>query len=84
MANFVQKGDKAVYSFVDQVCLGRACWAPGHFQHRGATMSGSRSTGASSATCMRRAYHGCPNDDDRPYDVALAKKRKAEGWKRKF
>lgn len=56
-----KKGDKARYSFIDAGCLGRECFSPGMFQHRGATLSGSRNTGSpDSACCMRRAYHGCP------------------------
>jgi hypothetical protein len=31
------------------------------------------------STCLNRAYHGCPTN--RGYDLELAKKRKAEGWK---
>ena len=58
---FRRKGDKARYSFVDRFCIGRTCWNPGMFQHRGATMSGSRNTGSpASPCCMNRAYFGCP------------------------
>jgi hypothetical protein len=56
-----KKGDKTAYEFVDLGCIGRECFAPGLFQHRGATLSGSRNTGEHTACCMRRAYHGCPD-----------------------
>src|ERR1700719_2996204 len=57
---FKRKGDKLRYEFVDAGCIGRECFQPGLYQHRGATLSGSRNTGAESPCCMRRAYHGCP------------------------
>jgi hypothetical protein len=57
-----KKGQKISYIFADAGCLGRTCFQPGMFQHRGATLSGSRNTGSpDSACCMRRAYHGCPS-----------------------
>jgi hypothetical protein len=57
-----QKGSKLAYEFLDLGCLGRTCFQPGLFQHRGATLSGSRNTGApDTACCMCRAYHGCPD-----------------------
>ncbi len=59
---FRKTGDKRRYAFVDRGCLGRTCFQPGMYQHRGATLSGSRNTGSEdSATCMHRAYHGCPD-----------------------
>lgn len=48
------------------------------FQHRGATMSGSRNTGDETACCLNRAYHGCPRNGIHSED--LAKQRKGEGW----
>jgi hypothetical protein len=57
-----QKGSKLAYEFLDLGCLGRTCFQPGLFQHRGATLSGSRNTGSpDTACCMCRAYHGCPS-----------------------
>jgi hypothetical protein len=56
-----RKGDKLRYEFVDAGCLGRECFQPGVYQHRGATLSGSRNTGEMTPCCMRRAYHGCPS-----------------------
>jgi hypothetical protein len=77
---FRKKGDKAKFDFRDKSCIGLSCWAPGHFQHRGATMSGSRSTGRSSPCCLNRAYHGCPTPIP-VVDDTLAPKRKSEGWR---
>lgn len=67
------------YDFSDARCIEAKCWAPGMYQHRGATMSGSRNTGDETATCLNRAYHGCPAD--RGHDPTLATERKAEGWR---
>ena len=81
-AEFVKTGERPrrLYTFSDTRCIEAACWAPGMYQHRGATMSGSRATGSpDSPTCMNRAYHGCPSD--RKHDPELSKARKAEGWK---
>lgn len=57
---FRRTGDKRKFEFMDAHCIGRECWAPGEFQHRGATMSGSRNTGRVSHCCLTRAYRGCP------------------------
>lgn len=73
------------YSFRADECIGLDCWAPGAYQHRGATPSGSRNTGApDSLCCLNRAYHGCPSEGDpqRVYNLDLAKSRKAAGWKK--
>lgn len=62
---FVKKGQKTRYSFADDRCIGRYCWAPGMFQHRSPTSSGSRNTGSpDSACCLNRAYRGCPPGPD--------------------
>ena len=55
-------GDKARYEFHDERCIGRFCWAPGSFQHRGASGAGmgTHATGHYSDCCMTRAYRGCP------------------------
>ncbi len=66
MSQFKRKGDKTKYVFVDDRCIGRTCWAPGMFQHR-AQLAGGGSMNTSSpdtATCMNRAYHGCPEGPD--------------------
>jgi hypothetical protein len=76
-----RKGLKGEYRMVDRQCIGRSCFSPGQYQHRGATLSGSRNTGATSLCCMRNAYHGCPNDKDQLYSIQLERERKAEGWK---
>ena len=44
----------------DQTCPCRVCWAPGLYEHRGATLSGSRNTGSRTKECLHRANHGCP------------------------
>lgn len=60
--NIRKRGEKTKYDFVDAGCLGRSCFAPGMFQHRGATASGSRNTGSpDTPCCLNRAYRGCPN-----------------------
>ena len=48
------------YAALDAQCPKRWCWQPGDYQHRGASVSGSRNTGAVTRCCLRRAYHGCP------------------------
>jgi hypothetical protein len=72
---------KKAYRVVDRQCIGRSCFTPGTYQHRGATLSGSRNTGQSSDCCLRNAYHGCPNDKDALYSIETEKERKREGWK---
>ena len=78
---FQQDGDKRRYAFLDADCIGRPCFSPGEYQHRGATMSGSRNTGAYSACCMRRAYHGCPLPKT-AFDAELARQRRTERWRK--
>lgn len=76
-----RKGDKRKFDFLSRECLGRPCFAPGTYQHRGATMSGSRNTEAYSDCCMNRAYHGCP-DPLPEVDQALVRDRKnMGGWR---
>jgi hypothetical protein len=74
-----KKYDRNKYDFRDAKCLEADCFQPGEYHHRGATSSGSRATGKTSACCMRRAYHGCPNDV--VYLPETAKERKKEGWR---
>lgn len=81
MMIFRRKGDKHRYDFLDADCIGRPCWSPGIYQHRGATMSGSRNTGAYSACCMHRAYDGCPHPLP-GCGAELAKARRKEGWEK--
>lgn len=81
MADFRRKGEKPrrLYDFSSVECIGAQCWAPGMYQHRGATMSGSRNTGSpDTPCCLNRAYHGCPRNIVRSDDLARA--RKQEGW----
>lgn len=77
-----RKGEKDRYWMVDRQCIGRDCFAPGRFQHRSATMGGgSRNTGDYSLTCMRNAYHGCPDCKDQLYSVTELLKNTQAGWK---
>jgi hypothetical protein len=75
------KGDKNRYSVAGDHCIGCVCLQLGLYQHRGGTMSGSRNTGQYSACCMRRAYHGCPDESDRNYTKERAAGRRKEGMK---
>ena len=77
MAYIKKKGDKRRYWVRDAQCIGAGCLALGLFQHRGATMSGSRNTGAVSACCMTNAYRGCPSCPT--YSKELAAERRKEG-----
>lgn len=77
---FRKTHERGTYCFLNKLCIGAECWSPGSYQHRGATLSGSRNTGAETKCCMRRAYHGCP--DTIGYSELRAKARKAEGWKK--
>lgn len=82
MAAFRRTGERGSYAFLDNRCIEAACWAPGTYATRGATPSGSRSTGESQKCCVRRAYHGCPDEAERLYNIDVARSRKDEGWKR--
>jgi hypothetical protein len=80
-------GDKRKFDFLEVACLGRKCFAPGSYQHRGATLSGSRNTGAYSDCCMNRAYRGCPcvpfTERELPeVSKELMAQRKREGWRK--
>ena len=80
MATMRQTGSPSQYKVLDRDCIGRACFAAGLYEHRGATgSSGSRSTGRRTACCLTRAYHGCPRQ--RAVDNEIAKARRAEGWR---
>ncbi len=52
--------ERETYAAYSGDCPERACWAPGRYYHRGATLSGSRNTGDSHLECLTRANHGCP------------------------
>lgn len=60
--NFKRKGEKTQYNFVDDLCIGRRCWAPGNFQHRSPMAGGGSMSTSSPDTpcCLNRAYRGCP------------------------
>ena len=72
------KGDKNRYDVLNRECIGCKCLALGEYQHRGATLSGLRNTGAYSACCMNRAYHGCP--ENKGYSKELVKERRKNGY----
>jgi hypothetical protein len=74
-----QRGVPGTYGVRDRNCIGCRCFAPGEFQVRGATMSGSRATGAVTKVCLNREYRGCP--DDTGFSIERVRERKAEGWK---
>ena len=80
MAILTQKGNRTRYWVMDRGCLGRDCLALGRYQHRGATSSGSRSTGASSPMCMTNAYRGCPQPLPE-IDKGLAAENRRAGMK---
>lgn len=71
MSDFKRKGEKTRYSFLNERCIGRVCWAPGMFQHRSPlSCGGSRNTGSpDSPCCMTRAYRGCPAGPDGEYEA---------------
>jgi hypothetical protein len=68
-----KKGEKEKFWMLDRKCIGRTCFAPGHFQHRGGSPD--------SLTCMNNAYHGCPDDKDTLYSIESERERKGNGWK---
>lgn len=78
MSEVRKTGEKGRFRVIDRHCLGRECFRPGEYHTRGATLSGSRSTGASQLCCTYNAYHGCPHPIPDP-DPELTKERKAEG-----
>lgn len=73
------RGAPAKFRVRDSACLGRDCFQPGHYQHRGGTLSGSRNTGASSPCCLRNAYHGCPDDCRSQYDEGAWRRQAIPG-----
>jgi hypothetical protein len=78
MTKVRKRGEKERYDVRSPRCLGAACFQPGSYQSRGATSSGSRNTGDSTPMCMRRAYHGSPEDDG--FRQELNRVRMASGW----
>jgi hypothetical protein len=80
MAYLKQKADPRRYWVRDAKCLGAECFALGLYQHRAAAgASGTRNTGAISATCMTNACHGCPACPK--YRQELARERRKDGLK---
>lgn len=81
MSQVKKSGVKGTFYVVQPACLGCECFSPGTYQTRGGTPSGSRNTGHETQTCMRNAYHGCPDEADKGYSDALKAQRKKEGWR---
>lgn len=75
------KGEKGRYWVSNKNCIGCTCLSLGAYQHRGATMSGSRNTGAVDLCCLTNAYHGCPREDQRGYSEELKRERRQQGMK---
>ena len=80
MAKVREAGTKEWVACLDGDCPARSCFAPGPWQVRGATSSGSRNTGAKHWCCLRREAHGCPGPLPKPDWPAGAKKR----WKVRY
>jgi hypothetical protein len=78
MSEVRQKGEKGRYDVLHSKCLGCKCFNPGGYQVRGATLAGSRNTGKVDLCCMRRAYHGCPDEAEREFTEERLKERKKE------
>lgn len=64
-----QTGKKGTYLVADAQCLGCACFAPGEYQHRGAT----------SLLCLTQAYRGCLGLANIGYAAELARELRAGG-----
>jgi hypothetical protein len=84
MPEVKRPGDNSKYYVVSLDCLGCKCFAPGHYQHRGASGggNGTHATGAVSPCCLTNAYHGCPSESGKAKSLDLLKDRKALGWKK--
>lgn len=80
MSKVKRKGNNQKYHVRDPLCIGYPCFAPGKYQHRGATGSRSKDSGASSHTCMTRAYWGCPRAHDVDYSRETEKANVLAGW----
>lgn len=47
----------------DEKCKKKDCLVPHHWQHRGATLSGSKDSGIDpNFSCATRNYRGCPDN----------------------
>lgn len=81
MTQFRQRYERGRYDFRDARCIEASCWAPGPYQHRGATSAGSRNMGSpDTLCCLTRAYRGCPREV--LYQVDLGRSRRTDGWMR--
>lgn len=82
MTQFRKKYERGRYNFLDARCIEASCFQPIEYQHRGATSSGSRSTGSTTLCCGQRAYRGCPAEHERGYDPTAGTSRRREGWRK--
>ena len=73
-------GTKEWYSVLDGDCPARSCAALGVWHVRGATSSGSRSTGDRRHACLTREARGCPQRLPKPEWAPGEKAR----WRRKW
>ena len=67
-------GKRVWYDVRDQDCLGMTCLRLYPIQVRGATTSGSRSTGRMAYECAERYVRGCPRDAEAVPETARARK----------
>jgi hypothetical protein len=82
MATFRKVKEKPRYDFLDEKCIGRACFSPGKFNHYNTSISGANSVTNNTYECLNRCYRGCNNElDINKYNPTLAKQRKWQGWK---
>ena len=75
------KGDRNLYAVRDRECIGRACLRLHPIEVRGATSSGSRSTGRYTYECGERHYRGCPKEPDSAFSKVRAALRRNEGMR---
>lgn len=80
MTRIKEQSSGLYFDVFEALCLGKTCLTLGRYQHRGATMSGSRNTGAHSDCCLERAYRGCPDDHDSRYSRNAEIARKKDGF----
>lgn len=70
-----------LYSVSNRECLGCKCFTPGEYESRGAIgAAGSRNTGNIQRCCIKREYHGCPDEEDKGYSKEIEAERKKAGW----
>ena len=73
--------DKSRYDFRDERCIAAACWVPGNIQRLAIShLGGAATTGDTTACCIYREHHGCPEQVE--YSDALERQRRRDGWRR--